>query len=393
MEEHHEAYFAWKQAGIRDGWCWHVDAHLDVGRDGLGEQVLQRLSGCPSLAEAQAQGLCGSAYVPFGGLHCGNYLYAAIRQGIVSRLTWVIPPYLPQGRLLSWARGHVDGWLDLTVEEFAGFEDKGGFVEGTLLGIPFQLGTWDALPPPTQPVLLDVDLDFYLTAQGEAWAQPGEFPPLESMLTTLAYSVVGGYTPASQRALAGAFVDDVAGCTGTALDAAAALVRLGQYAEALNALNSLPEGNVGVLYLRGTCYHHLGRHDEALGVFQHLACVLEGASKGYVLGLCSEQLLALQRPEEALRLALEAQRESPGDYRLFWAAALALEASGQLRPATQMLRRGIQLAGSYLFGLQMRLVLARLYKKQGKAGLAKMELACLEKLDVTGQLRPLTLLR
>jgi hypothetical protein len=394
MEEHHEAYFAWKQAGVRGAWCWHVDAHLDVGRDGLSPAVLERLAACRSLEEAQSRGLCGNAYVPWGGLHCGNYLYPAISEGIVTRLTWVLPPYLPQGKLLGWAQEHLDGWLDLTVEERAGLADKGGYLEGTLLGIPLQVGTWGSLPAPTEPVLLDIDVDFYLTQQGEAWAQPAEFPLPESALTTLAFSVVGGYTPTAQRALAEFFGVETAGAAAAALDEAAALVRLKRYEEATQALLPLRgEHCVEAGYLLGTCYHHLQRTPDALAVFRALSETLQGDAQAYVQGLCAEQLLLLQRPAEALEFALAAHKQAPQDYRYLWAAALALEELGQLRQATQMLRRGLQLAGRYVFGLAMRLALARLYKKQGKTALARMEMETLERLDLTGQLRPLTLLR
>ena len=63
------------------------------------------------------------------------------------------------------------------------------------------------------------------------------------------------------------------------------------------------------------------------------------------------------------------------------------------RAAAQALRRASTLAEGRLFSLQIRYQLACLYRKQGKEGLARMELAALEQLDRTGELRSLTLLR
>jgi len=396
MEEHCEALFAWKAAAIQDAWCWHMDAHLDVGRDGLSGPVLERLANCDTYLSARQQGLCGNAYLPWGGLHCGNYLYAAIQQGIVSRLTWVLPPDLPGPLLRSWAQEHVNGWLDLTVDEWVSLGEEQGYVSGTLLGIPFQLGVAEALPRPGRAVLLDVDLDYFLTQQGQIWqdpkaCSPSDFPP--SLLTTVAYSVVGGYTPTAFRHLAGYWLDPVEGYQATPLDEAAGLLRQKRYAEALSRLAS--ESSLEAGYIRGTCYHHLQNFGRALECWQDLLSRshLHPEGRAYLLGLACETLCQLDRPAEGLEQALLAQQLVPPDYRLYWTAALALEKMGDLRPATQMLRRGLRLAEPYVFGLQMRLVLARLYRKQKKEGLARLELALLEKADRGGQMRALTLLR
>ena len=82
MEEHHEAYFLWKNLGIQGAWCWHFDAHLDIGREGLTEARMAALVDCRSPAEAAQVGALGNCYLPWGGLHCGNYLYPAIKEGI-----------------------------------------------------------------------------------------------------------------------------------------------------------------------------------------------------------------------------------------------------------------------------------------------------------------------
>ena len=130
MEEHYEAYFAWKRQGFRDQWCWHVDAHLDIGKTDLGPARLARLKGFENSFEARAAGLMGNSYLPWGGLHCGNYLLPAIREGIVSRLSWVIPPDLPEGTLLSWARRHINNWFELELREYSSLKLDGDRVRG-----------------------------------------------------------------------------------------------------------------------------------------------------------------------------------------------------------------------------------------------------------------------
>jgi len=380
MEDHSQAYFAWKQAGIQQAWCWHVDAHLDIGRDGLDEATLKALE--PALEPLPD--LTGNAYVPWGGLNCGNYLYAAIRHGLVNRLTWVVPPDLVQGKLLEWARAHLNGWLDLSVEESVGLSDAGGYIQGRLLGIPFQVGTADRLPSPDQPVLLDIDLDYFLDVRGQVW-QESEGPFPDSLYTTVAYSVQGGYTPTAERRLAAPWTEDWAnGYQADGLDRAAQCLRHKDYEEALRHLEG--RSDVTAEYLRGSCQHHLERFEEALQTWQRLMPQLPADGQAYLAGLASELLSTrLQQPQQALEYAQKGLllRE---DYRLHYAAAVALEQLEQLRQATQMLRRGLRLAEGTVIALQMRLLLARLYRKQGKDGLAKIELAQLEREDLGGDL-------
>lgn len=367
MEDHSQAYFAWKRAGIRDAWCWHVDAHLDIGRDGLDPAALDRLQ--PALEPLPD--LTGNPYVPWGGLNCGNYLYPAIRHGLVGRLTWVIPPDLPQGKLLAWARTHLNGWLDLSVEESAGLRDAGGFIEGTLLGIPFQVGTAAALPIPQEPVLLDIDLDYYLNQQGEVWSQPpGPLP--KSLFTTVAYSVLGGYTPTAERRLAAPWSDNWSGYQATELDEAAHCVRQRRPQPGLDHLHDLQ--SVEAEYLRGSCQHQLGQFEAALQTWQRLLPQLPPLGQAYLAGLASELLSTrLNEPREALDYA-QRGLHIVEDYRLHYAAAVALEQLGQERQAAQMLRRGLRQAEGTVISLQMRVLLARLYRKQGKDGLAQIEL-------------------
>ncbi|MCW5870842.1 MAG: hypothetical protein KIS61_26525 [Candidatus Eremiobacteraeota bacterium] len=368
MEDHSQAYFAWKRAGIQAAWCWHVDAHLDIGRDGLEQAALEQLR--PALDPLPE--LTGNPYVPWGGLNCGNYLYPAIRHGLVGRLTWVIPPDLPHGKLLNWARTHLNGWLDLTVEESAGLHDAGGYLEGTLLGIPFQVGPAAALPRPEEPVLLDVDLDYYLNLQGKVWQEPpGPLP--SSLFTTVAFSVLGGYTATEQRCLAAPWTDDWSGYQGNALDEAARHVRQRHYQQGLEHLHELSA--VEAEYLRGTCQHHLGQFEQALQTWQRLLARVSSTGQAYLAGLASELLSTrLNDPQAALDYAQQGL-QIVEDYRLHYAAAVALEQLEQPRQATQMLRRGLRQCEGTVISLQMRRLLARLYRKQGKEGLAQIELA------------------
>lgn len=403
MEEHLEAYFAWKAQKIKDAWCWHVDAHLDVGKTGLPESRLQRVADCRSSAEVGASGDLGNSYLPWGGLHCGNYLYPAIREGIVTRLSWVFPPELVDGTLLNWAQRHLNEWFDLSLSEYSSLRVEGDKVLGTLLGIPFEMGTLEALGVPDQPVLLDIDLDYFLTEQGEVWQQPGVFVEktqnLQSLCTTLAYSVKGGFTPAALREIAEPLLERWAEANlqrppihqWSREDEMAAQVRCHRYSE---ALAEAAGSSVECRYLRGSSLQYSERKEEALeewlSLLKEPAMPADGLS--YLHGLASEIYLEQGKPKEALEHSLAAQRAAPDDYRHGWTEAVAREALGEVRKATKVLRQLVRDTEHLLFGLKVRYALARLYQAQGKDGLARLEMQKLAQLDVTGQFRAQTML-
>lgn len=400
MEEHYQAYFAWKRHGFSERWCWHVDAHLDIGKTGLTKDRLMALRECTTSDEAKTAGLLGNSYLPWGGLHCGNYLLPAITEGIVSRLSWVIPPDLVEGgTLLTWARQHLNGWFDLELSEYASLKLEGEKIVGTLVGIPFELGTLENLTLPTEPVLLDIDIDYFVTDEGKVWSDPQLFKeaidsiPVE--FQTVAYSVMGGFTPTEERRLALPFgVADVAGYKASPLDDLASLVRQHRYSEALELSDELP-ASTECHFLCGTSLQGSERYNEALTLWEDL---LESQpdlgvdGTGYLYSLCSELCHQLGENQRALDYASKGQQTDRGAYRHHWNEAVAREALGDLRRAIKALRQTVRLSEHLLFGLQARYALSRLYRQQGKDGLARLELQKLSQLDVTGYYRPATML-
>ena len=403
MEEHHEAYFLWKSLGIRDAWCWHFDAHLDIGREGMTEARMAALMECRSSGEAAQQGALGNCYLPWGGLHCGNYLYPAIREGLVGRLTWVIPPYLPSGDLLRWTRTHLDGWFEMGLADYGSLQEENGRVFGQALGISIEVGTWEVLAKPDagQPVLVDVDIDYFLTNDGQIWSEPDqiarEVSGWKSLCTTVAYSVKGGYTPTEHRRLADPFLPMPAapGYVADRLDHATTLYRCHRYEEAVVALKALKnEFPIEVPYYMGSSYQKLGEERHALEVWRPLCDHPEIGPDGraYLHGLCAEVCLKLEDWAAAIEHATVAKRLQPNDYRHHWAEAAAHESLGDNKAAIKLARRALRLSEDTVFGLRIRLALARLYRRQGQRELAKAELSRLAALDVTGEHRTATMI-
>lgn len=400
MEEHHEAYFLWKRLGLRQAWCWHFDAHLDIGREGLSEARLAALAPCQDAGQAAEAGALGNCYLPWGGLHCGNYLYPAIQEGLVGRLTWVIPPHLPTGDLLRWTRRHLDGWFELSLASYASFRLDGGKVVGEALGIPIEVGPWEAFSPPTEAVLIDLDIDYFVTDEGTVWGQPealsGELRSWSALATTVAYSVRGGYTPYELRHLADPFLPapSAPGYQAQPIDRATALSRCHRHPEALAAFTDLgPEFWSESLYYQGHCHQKLGQHQQALDCWRQLADDprLPQDGQAYLQGLCAEECLQLQRWQCAVEHAQRGRRLAPYDYRHPWHEAMATEHLGDPKAAIKLVRRALRLSDDTLFGLKVRLALVRLYRRQGQRELARAELARLAQLDVTGEMAAATI--
>src|SRR5688572_22687218 len=116
MEDHQEAYFFWRDLGIKGATCVHVDAHLDV-----------------SNFKVPGYGLADAPE-----LNCANFLHRAIREGIVEHLVWVIPPHLTGTlSLLDWTRDELHNWMHLSLADYASLHTEDSRVEGTLAGARF----------------------------------------------------------------------------------------------------------------------------------------------------------------------------------------------------------------------------------------------------------------
>lgn len=399
MEEHYQAYFAWKARGIQNAWCWHVDAHLDIGQVGLGNERLAEIRGCTSHQQASAKGCLGNSYLPWGGLHCGNYLYPAIKEGIVGKLTWVIPPDLPEMGLMAWTKHHLNEWFELSPDEFRSLQVLDERVEGTILGIPFELGTVEALQLPTEPVLLDIDIDYFLEEDGSVWLEAEPFAEkilsVPSLFTTVAYSVKGGFTPEKERRLAAPWTTDKAEQFDSQLyqerpiDELAALVRCHRHEEALKLVDSMSEQTLEASYLRGTSLHALKRYQETLELWELL---LERESlppdgKLYLHNLCGELHLSLQQPDQALEHCKKAQKLDRKSYAPCWLEAQAREQLGETQKAIKALRKAARLSEDKIFGLKIRTALIRTYRRQGKEGLAMAEARKLNQMDPDSRVR------
>jgi len=219
VEDHDEAYHAWKKAGFKNKILVHFDAHIDFAWIApTPEALLEK----PSLSEMMST----LQRTPFWRLsekteeertHLGNYIHQAIRAKIVREFVWVYPddPDLTnQTRAvrstLEAIAAAAPGLFQLTQAREAGYFEARIYGR-RLLAIPYS--AYQAYVP-QEEVLLDIDLDFFIIQSLYSrhypyadvrtpcfWLSPAEFVAdlhasgLRYKFVTLAYSVEEGYTP------------------------------------------------------------------------------------------------------------------------------------------------------------------------------------------------------
>jgi len=223
MENHDEAYHAWKKAGFRDRIVVHVDAHIDfrwmAERDPLELLELAKLSDLEP--EAATTALWNFSGRPTASLtHIGNFLNPALREGIARSVYWVAPDGFfsspAQRRRLEQKLHTLKRSRPQAVRNVTW---AGRSLVAEIYGRRLTVCSLSDLPKLDEAVLLDIDTDF-LVVNSLSPAYPYADPPtatpwiwpdqlvarlserrLRTDFVTIAYSVDGGYTPLGYKYL------------------------------------------------------------------------------------------------------------------------------------------------------------------------------------------------
>ena len=99
VEDHHEAYHYWKKLGIKDKIVIHIDAHIDF--DWMEDST---------------------------PLNVGNYLYKAIKEGMIRELYWVVPSPIWHN---PKDKSYLKDWLSEKL--FLKYEEDNGILSSALL--------------------------------------------------------------------------------------------------------------------------------------------------------------------------------------------------------------------------------------------------------------------
>lgn len=393
MDDHFEALSLWKDVGLRNFTCVHVDAHLDVQDAGLSMAMVEQIAQGASLADFR-----GNPRLPWGGLHCGNYLYPALRAGWIEHLVWVFPPHLVRGpSLLDWLRAELLQWVDLSLEEYSALRTSApGRVEGQLAGQRFTACTADAMPVLSGAVALDIDIDYFVTLDDELWQSPQVLQDLLGELSptalTVATSIEGGYTPDHRAGLGpeclqrfGGQPQEWTAPVSQAVDHASRCMHRKDYQQGLQCLLPAQAEDPVRLYLEATLQLKLKNLPGALQALERLARAdLTSAERAQIGYMAAGIELLRQRPRPAqkhieLALSLVPPR---GDF--FFRSALTLKKQGQYRQAARQLRHALTHSEGKVSSLEVQLELARTYAEMGQQGLAQATHRQLQAMDVTG---------
>ena len=250
MENHDQAYHEWRAADVRERALVHVDAHHDMW------------------------------WLPDNAaVSIANFICPAIKDGLVSRMFWVVPDATFQ---TAEGRRTVARFLKLIARKYQGRSSVPTIgdreVSAIVGGIPVTVCTIDTLPAIDEPVLLDLDVDFmvipHVTWGGTdqhsrlPWCWPEDLlvrlaaAGVETDLVTVAYSVEGGFTPLRWKYLG----DELAARLSPSGNDASTIEGFSLMRSAAEALEShdIPPGQfmleraAKLVPCRAACWHRLG---------------------------------------------------------------------------------------------------------------------------------------
>ncbi len=224
FEDHDWALKIWKKHRVKDLDLVHVDAHIDFGFH-QAESVDTVLSQVHSVEELKRKLEYSIAFTHFENdfskqIDIGNYIYPAMRDGIVRDFYWVIPGGRKEFRaskklLIATLRpiAQREGSKNLITFPAA------DMIVCRAMGRRICICTLESLPPQEQEVLLDIDTDFLVidsvknanntfnVGARKPWIKPTELVGMlkkkirAPKIITIAYSASGGYTPMKYRHL------------------------------------------------------------------------------------------------------------------------------------------------------------------------------------------------
>lgn len=299
LENHSQALPIWFQHRVHGATLLHLDAHLDV--DWIRDECIQRITDAATMDEMlalESDVICGQYR---GCYHIGNFIYAAIKLGYVDRIIWVQPDrmFTPSvGSLRLLLSEHIQG---IEPDELRSFHLHDERIHGGIEGIELVVCTLNHLPDICEPVLLDIDLDYFVPNEPpwSTWCDPQD--TLDRLrdfingdvLVTFALSINGGFTPPSMRSLGTDIVDSLAKMSG-------------QMVEDLTC-----EKSIEPAYSWGHFFLNAGNHQRALPYFEKaLRTSPDVPGHAFYLGVA---LTSIERHGHALSYLEAAWRAKP-----FW---------------------------------------------------------------------------
>lgn len=215
VEDHSEALCQWYRSGVNSAILLHFDAHDDFFSKlvtiSASDATIRAALETQSCAELQPR---VSHQIQSDALYgIADFIYPAWRLGVISEVWWVVPEEKPLSA--QWLKDFLVKRKDQYPEAFLASLTlkKQGHVEGVLQQMPVRILTVQQLPAFEKPVLLDIDIDYFVEMyqtplQREMITVVGDFLrqwhqrkiPVEQV--SISVSSNGGYTPVRFRYLA-----------------------------------------------------------------------------------------------------------------------------------------------------------------------------------------------
>lgn len=224
IENHDQAYYFWKKIGISNKPLIHFDAHIDFNFHPV-KPLRQTLEEAESKEDLLRQLSRNLVYNELGIkedslTNIGNYIYPAMRDGIVTDFYWVIPGTRQEFKRSLKKLGNIlKSLFHQDPFRTRGIVKKEGRLTAKIYGRDFMVTTLQDLPEDITDAIVDIDCD-YLIIDTVKKATPGhdigkKFPwiwpevlvdqlknkRLRPSCITIAYSVTGGFTPAIYKFL------------------------------------------------------------------------------------------------------------------------------------------------------------------------------------------------
>ncbi len=310
MENHDSAYDIWKAMGVQNRTLVHFDGHLDF--NWIAERSPQELLSAGSsekldrlLNLVTQWNLDGK---PLRDLvNIGNFIYAAIKEGMVREFWWVIPDgfWTTPGKRRALQEG-LEAMIGRRPREAGTVHVSETSMTLSVLGCPLTVCTIEHLPQFTKPVLLDIDVDYLVThGFGEEppyfepeprgpWLSPSEWIErlrkirIPTDLVTIVYSVEGGFTPLRYKY----FGDLLASALANPHDPISDLPPCDSAAEAYEAvLETMHQGKWSEA--RESWGQTVGRDPSYRGVYAFPGCREERAGRNSSAAAVYEQVLEI----------------------------------------------------------------------------------------------------
>jgi Flp pilus assembly protein TadD len=182
IENHDQAYYIWRDAGVRNRTLVHIDAHHDM-----------------SWADDKTT------------INIGNFICLALKQALIQEMFWVVPDAAfqdaksrkPVLRNAKQILKEYPGTSNIVVEDHR--------ITMSVMKKKLTICSLLSLPMVSEAVLLDIDVDYLVIPRVSyakrdkhcslPWRWPNELirrlrnTGIRSDLVTIAYSVEGGYVP------------------------------------------------------------------------------------------------------------------------------------------------------------------------------------------------------